>query len=379
MKRLAALCLCLLMAALAACGVGEAPVSGSSPAAEGASPSPAAQRRVMVRFDPVSETVTGDDGAVLLSYGYPRVTVTVSGSDAGLGISSEINAALTPQQEELDRLAQAAAAEYAALDGGGRESWTGYGLYYSAAVMRGDSRLLSLSCSVSEQSGGAYPNNSGFGLSFNLDGGRISAESLDSGSGRLESEAERSVLAAISSGEDADSYFGADGFVESALAGGQWYFSDGGLTLFANEGEIAPRAVGQVVFTLPYEDIAGCLAEEYAPVAASAPGSAGALKISPGAGGCEFSAVLDEGGVEFRLSASQSVGSICVNRVSMDGSGGWFPTGQALYLSALGGGESLGLTAAFMDSPLYSLSYGAGCVYLIADSGRDGSLLLLDP
>ena len=143
----------------------------------------------------------------------------------------------------------------------------------------------------------------------------------------MESEAERSVLAAISSGEDADSYFGADGFVESALAGGQWYFSDGGLTLFANEGEIAPRAVGQVVFTLPYEDIAGCLAEEYAPAAAAAPGSAGALKISPGAGGCEFTAVLDEGGVEFRLSASQSVGSICVNRVSMDGSGGWFPTG----------------------------------------------------
>ena len=65
MKRFAALCLCLLMAALAACGVSEAPVSGSSPAPDGASPSPAAQRRVMVRFDPVSETVTGADGAVL--------------------------------------------------------------------------------------------------------------------------------------------------------------------------------------------------------------------------------------------------------------------------------------------------------------------------
>ena len=47
--------------------------------------------------------------------------------------------------------------------------------------------------------------------------------------------------------------------------------------------------------------------------------------------------------------------------------------------SYMDAGESLGLTAAFMDNPLYSVTYGLSSAQLIGDSGEDGSLLLLDP
>ena len=89
--------------------------------------------------------------------------------------------------------------------------------------------------------------------------------------------------------------------------------------------------------------------------------------------------MLDEGGVEFSLTASEEVTDICVRRVAMDTDGSFYPQQTVLYLSRLSAGESLGLTAAFMDSPLYSVSWGAGETRLIADSGKDGSLLLLEP
>lgn len=130
---------------------------------------------------------------------------------------------------------------------------------------------------------------------------------------------------------------------------------------------------------MPYSDLQNSLSEKYAPVNASPLGAAGALDISSGTGGANVSAILDSGGVEFSLTTTEDITGLCINRVSMDSGGDWFATGQVLYVSYMDAGESLGLTAAFMDNPLYSVTYGLSSAQLIGDSGEDGSLLLLDP
>lgn len=376
MKRFSALLFALLMLALTACGVNQ--VSPTAPASS--SPEPEPGRRVTVQFDTRTETVKNDDGVTLLTYSYPQASVDVSDSESGSAIEETINSTLTPSQDTLDQISQAAAAEYAGLDETQRESWTGYGLYYNAEVMRGDSRILSLYWTVSQMSGGSHPNNGGFGLSFDVETGeRLTASSLGNEGGNLSSVVSRFVLSSISSNENIDTFYGISDFIENVLNTEQWYLSDSGLTVFANEGEIAPRAVGAMVFTMPYSDLQNSLSEKYAPVNASPLGSAGALDISSGTGGANVSAILDSGGVEFSLTTSEDITGLCINRVSMDSGGDWFATGQVLYVSYMDAGESLGLTAAFMDNPLYSVTYGLSSAQLIGDSGEDGSLLLLDP
>ena len=79
-----------------------------------------------------------------------------------------------------------------------------------------------------------------------------------------------------------------------------------GLAVFAAPEEIAPYAVGSVVFVIPYSELDGLLKPEYLP-ALSPKGGPDALSIGAGIEGAALSAVLDEGGVEFSLTASEEV------------------------------------------------------------------------
>ena len=142
---------------------------GASPLAPTPEPEESSAR-VMVSFETVSDTIERD-GAVMLTYSYPSAVVS-TGTGSGAKISEAINAALTPPEDKLASLAEAAWAEYSALDEAGRETWPGYGLYYGAEVVRGDAAALCVYCTVSETSGGIHPNSGAFALNFDTPRGR---------------------------------------------------------------------------------------------------------------------------------------------------------------------------------------------------------------
>ena len=376
MKKFAAIVIALSLTALSACGVSASPVSTPGPAETAESES---TPRSVIGFEILTEAVkcgTGD----LYTYTYPRLKVD-TGTKTGSVLTEELNAALTPAEDTLSDVDAAARDAYGALDEAGKLDWmgVGYGFDRKAELMRCDGRVLSLLVSDSRSLGAPHPSNSGFGLTCDLeDGRRLSVADIAEEPDALRKEVEDYILDSAMENVGAPTFYGLSGFAAGVLDSGQWYLSGGGLVAFAAPEEIAPYAVGSVVFDIPYSELEGLIKPEYLPQASPESG-AGTLKISAGSSGAACSAVLDEGGVEFSLTASQEVRDICIHRVSMDTDGSFYPQELVLYVSRLGGGESLGLTAAFMDSPLYSVSWGEGEARLIADSGKDGSLLLLEP
>ena len=379
MKKLFALALALLLFALAACGANEAGTASPGAGTEASPAGPEESPRTAVRFQTLTKAAKCETGD-LYTYSYPALELN-TGSQSGPALSRALNGALTPSEDTLSEVDSAARAAYEALDEAGRLDWmgVGYGFQRRAELMRCDGRVLSLLVSDSSSLGGPHPAGSGFGLSCDFASGELlSAEDIASDPAALAEKVERYVLDSAAENPNASAFYDLAAFAESALGEGRWYFADDGLAVFAAPEEIAPYAVGSVVFVLPYSELDGLLKPEYLP-ASSPKGGPGALSISAGIEGAALSAVLDEGGVEFSLTASEEVTDICVRRVAMDTDGSFYPQQTVLYLSRLSAGESLGLTAAFMDSPLYSVSWGAGETRLIADSGKDGSLLLLEP
>lgn len=385
MKKFAALLCAVLTISLAGCGVGTPSPTTAQPLptteAEGIQSPVLAEKdspRVTVRFDSVSRSVQRE-GVSLVTYTVPGVTVEVENSDAGELISKVINDACEPSQDELDALAGAAWSAYSALDETGRAGWTPYGINVSAEVMRGDGAVLSVRCTVSEMSGGAHPSEDGFGMTFDVRTGRnlSTPAQMTQGGADLTDELQGLIDADLAASGDADAYSLPENFIDSSLANGKWYLTGEGLTLFAPAGTIAPYALGEAEFSLPYADMDGKLDREYMPE--SPEGGADALSIASGPADASVTAVLDEGGNYFALNAAENVTGVSIERVSMYDDGNFYSYGQALYVSRLDAGESLGLTAAFMDTPLYSVNWGAGESRLIGDSGKDGSLLLIEP
>ena len=374
MKRFIAFFLALGLALLAGCGVAETPVGGS-PLAPTPEPEESAAR-VMVSFETVSDTIERD-GAVMLTYSYPSAVVS-TGTGSGAKISEAINAALTPPEDKLASLAEAAWAEYSALDEAGRETWPGYGLYYGAEVVRGDAAALCVYCTVSETSGGVHPNSGAFALNFDTSRGeRLTADMLGADVNALKAAAAEYILESAADNPNAESFTGLEEFAASALDGDGWYPGDDGLTVFADPMEIAPYAVGEIRFTVPYSELGALMDARWLPEEAGE--ANGSLSIGEPSGDADCSVVIDEGGRAFELTADGSPGAVRIYRVSMGSDGGTVFGSEALYLSSLEPGERLGVTAAFMDMPLYAVSCASGFTRLIGDSGKDGSLLLLEP
>ena len=259
MKKLSALAAALSLLAMSACGT-RAPAG--TPEAAGTS-SPAPEQALSVRLETVTDTIE-DNGVTLLTYSYPAASVT--GSDSAGDIETAINARLKPSQAVTDSLAEAAQTQYGGLSESDRELWGGYGLYYTAEVTRSDGRVLSLYCTVSENSGGAHPNNRGFGLNFDVrTGALLTGGDIDAGS--LGVLVRSRFAGALTSSEFSDSFYGVGEFVERVMDTDQWYFTADGLYVFANEDEIAPHAVGITGVELSYGELAGALDERYMPAA----------------------------------------------------------------------------------------------------------------
>lgn len=378
MKKLFALVLALSMLALAACGTtGNNSGTIATPGVPASTP-PESPERVVVQFEALTKTVESDDGVTVLTYTVPQVTVTLDDADTAKKITDDINSMLTPDQAAIDELAGRASDAYAALDEAQRETWAPYGITVTAEVTRGDSSVLSLYCTRSQMSGGAHPANSSFGLNYDIaTGDKLTAEQLASDTGMLEETVAGFVKEAAAGNENASAFYGVDDFANNALSGSSWYFSASGITVFADPEVIAPYAQGTVVFTVPYSSLTSSLKAAYFPDKLI--GGDDAFTISSGANGTDVSAVIDEDGVGFKLTAMEDVTGVSIDRVSMGSDGEYLVSGQVLYVSRLASGEDLGLTAAFMDMPLYSVSWGSNEHLLIGDSGKDGSLLLMEP
>lgn len=395
-----------MVIALAGCAAGPAEESPSATApAATASPTPPATPPVetsppktvpgiSVVMQPLAELL--DDEGILVYCGYyTEAEVSIAGAEsAAERISRELTKRLSEGGERGEELFEAASERYRGLDEDMQAIFMPYTLSRQCEVMRGDGAVLSVLCTDRAYDGTAQGSDSYYGMSFSTQSGaalRLGDVFPDTGS--LRALVRDAVLAQVEQLENAGEFTGVREFVDSALDGEGWYLTGTGLGLKAAAGEIAPAELGELGFEVPYTELEGLILSQYVPVEAGPEGASGPEAFSLGfdapAAEPVAGVLLDREAESFYLTARADTAAFTLCGVGM-GESFYVAYGQApadegftarrgyVWVNGLSAGESVEVQGYFNDLPNYGLEFSDGRLLLLAQSGKDGSLLIYE-
>lgn len=257
--------------------------------------------------------------------------------------------------------------------------------YYCApSVTRCDTRVLSVVFDVSQDIGGIHADSTRTSRSYNADDGSLlTIADIAKNEEQLKTFIKNYVIG-LAAGDDykeggVSILF--DDF-ESTIndlvdAGANWYFSDGGLVFYANPYDIAPYSRGVLLFEIPYSALEEFIDEGFMP--AEYEGENGMLladdgdKLDRSSLNILGTVTVDEDGQSVVLSAEETVYNV---KIYASGRMLW----QRNYLTT---GEGVEVKSFIPDSqPSIAVSYeladGTEIVRGIFQSGKDGSILLVD-
>lgn len=257
--------------------------------------------------------------------------------------------------------------------------------YYCApSVTRCDTRVLSAVFDVSQDIGGIHADSTRTSRSYNADNGSLlTLADIAKNEEQLKTFIKNYVIG-LAAGDDykeggVSILF--DDF-ESTIndlvdAGANWYFSDGGLVFYANPYDIAPYSRGVLLFEIPYSALEEFIDEGFMPVEYE--GENGMLladdgdKLDRSSLNILGTVTVDEDGQSVVLSAEETVYDV---KIYTSGRMLW----QRNYLTT---GEGVEVKSFIPDAqPSIAVSYeladGTEIVRGIFQSGKDGSILLVD-
>lgn len=257
--------------------------------------------------------------------------------------------------------------------------------YYCApSVTRCDTRVLSAVFDVSQDIGGIHADSTRTSRSYNADNGSLlTLADIAKNEEQLKTFIKNYVIG-LAAGDDykeggVSILF--DDF-ESTIndlvdAGANWYFSDGGLVFYANPYDIAPYSRGVLLFEIPYSALEEFIDEGFVP--AEYEGENGMLladdgdKLDRSSLNILGTVTVDEDGQSVVLSAEETVYNV---KIYTSGRMLW----QRNYLTT---GEGVEVKSFIPDAqPSIAVSYeladGTEIVRGIFQSGKDGSILLVD-
>ena len=257
--------------------------------------------------------------------------------------------------------------------------------YYCApSVTRCDTRVLSAVFDVSQDIGGIHADSTRTSRSYNADNGSLlTLADIAKNEEQLKIFIKNYVIG-LAAGDDykeggVSILF--DDF-ESTIndlvdAGANWYFSDGGLVFYANPYDIAPYSRGVLLFEIPYSALEEFIDEGFMPVEYE--GENGMLladdgdKLDRSSLNILGTVTVDEDGQSVVLSAEETVYNV---KIYTSGRMLW----QRNYLTT---GEGVEVKSFIPDAqPSIAVSYeladGTEIVRGIFQSGKDGSILLVD-
>lgn len=257
--------------------------------------------------------------------------------------------------------------------------------YYCApSVTRCDTRVLSAVFDVSQDIGGIHADSTRTSRSYNADNGSLlTLADIAKNEEQLKTFIKNYVIG-LAAGDDykeggVSILF--DDF-ESTMndlvdAGANWYFSDGGLVFYANPYDIAPYSRGVLLFEIPYSALEEFIDEGFMPVEYE--GENGMLladdgdKLDRSSLNILGTVTVDEDGQSVVLSAEETVYNV---KIYTSGRMLW----QRNYLTT---GEGVEVKSFIPDAqPSIAVSYeladGTEIVRGIFQSGKDGSILLVD-
>lgn len=402
---LAALMTAAVALSLTACAgrtpQGETPDSPSPTAsAEAPAPTePAREGRVTAAMDIRQENISSADGAQsILTFLCTTPQVTIAGRPEA---QEAVNEALLALEEAftqggeagggLEEYTAAAQAEYEfrQQEGGNEYPWS-YALEQTVLVARGDSRILSFVYDEYSNMGGAHGNSVRRGVTFDTaTGARLEVGELSEDSQGFAQWCGEYALR-LSQSQEYGGYTFNQGYEETLAQlaeQGSWYLNGEGLVIVANPDDIAPYAAGRLEFSIPYAELDGWLRPEYQPEETAFDGTVTGVVAEPDAC-CTPYAQVDDGtggqGASILFRASGTVGAVSLLQVQyLEYSDSYRADNTLWYASELLDGDVLMLRTWIPDTiPNRLLRYtgaqGPDQEYLISQSGKDGSLLMLE-
>ncbi len=252
------------------------------------------------------------------------------------------------------------------------------------SVTRCDTRALSVVFDVSQDVGGLHADFTRISRSYDSDSGELlSLAGIAKNEEQLKTFMKNYVIGLAAGDEykeNGESILFDD--FETAIgelidAGSNWYLNDDGLVVYANPYDIAPYSSGVLLFEIPYSALEEFLSTDLAPVAYE--GDNGMILADNGStvdrGSLNIlgTVTVDDGGQSVVLSAEETVYNV---KVYTESRTLW----QRNYLTS---GEGVEVISYIPDvSPniavYYELADGTQIVRGIFQSGRDGSILLVD-
>lgn len=360
--------------------------------------------RVLLSFSREEQQYRSADGsAVLLDYGCTVPCVTIPGREES---AEAVNAALTAMKDEFDNapdnediapgiegMKKAAQEHYDELNtDSAPELWTPYAKDRSVSVSRGDAAVISLIFDDCSDMGGAHGFTFRFGASYDTEtGAALGFDDLSLNPQALRDFCTQYVTELIRSGSYADAGFEENyaEVIKGIPDGKQWYLSSRGLVLVANPYDIAPYAAGRFDFCIPYSKLEGLLENRYLPLSRSAVqgGMEGAIENESSRSREALLSLERDGGEGevFLLWAEHTVYDVRLCETSYDPHTGGFEAGrELLFAGRMNHGEFFRVTAYIPEiipdlMISWSLPDGSRQDLLISQSGKDGSLLLIDP
>lgn len=353
---------------------------------------PAESPDISLLMTPLAE-IRDDEGVMVFSGFYSEPVLSISGRDEAADlISKELAKRLASGGDEADELYDAACEHYESLDEASRPTWLSYSLSRSGEVKRGDGAIISVLGSGYRYGGGAHGSSSYFGMVFSAESGeKLSLGDIFSDTDALKLKVTDSALAQVEQMDYPGEFFMVREFVEDALEGEAWYLSNSGLELIASEGEVASSARGSITFVIPYSELEGLIHDRYLPV-----GTGGGAKDAS-AFSLSFekpseplvSVKLDRDADTFYISANEDTAAFSFCNINYGGKlyvavgeepaeDGYVPGRGYLWMSGLKKGECIEVTGYFADVPNLGLEFEDGSMLVLAQSGKDGSLLIYE-
>ena len=411
---LAALCL-----SVTGCGAAEKPVSDPTAApslpvgpTDTAAPSPTApaetaapgERAPSVTVQVVereAETFDSDE-TVLLDYAaeQPRADVPER-PEAAAAINAVLEADYCLFRDGVDdqegvsgkeAYLTAARERYASLQNDGfADSFAPFVLQSACQVKRADDRVLSIVTDETTYLGGAHGYTGRSARNFDVHTGAVlQLEDLAQDPEAFLELCADLLWTASRGGENAliaaaDGYY--DGYEESLpglLRDGNWYFGREGIVVIANPYEIAPYAAGRIELTMPYDQLRWVMKEEFFPPESKAEGEiTGEILPWPMEAAYSIDDGTDGQGACVFLTADGDLEDVRLTRVTYWDYNNSFSEESTLWAASdLPAGCTVLLRTWIGDVlPTLKLSYvsaGQNREIYISQSGKDGSLVLLD-
>lgn len=215
-----------------------------------------------INFEELDESIKAEDGAevMLLSGAFPYVEI--SGNEAA---TAAVGGFFLEEYNNFVNVEAAEAVEAAKLDYAERgEDFIPYALEMKYETRRADKDCISFSGDGYSYTGGAHPNSSAKGVTFDTKTGK-KLEFKDIVTD--EAEAREFVNATIKAYLDLNKeiFLLFDDYAEhipEILEDGQWYFAPAEFVVICNENIVGPHAMGIIEIPIAYSDFT-LLKEDY--------------------------------------------------------------------------------------------------------------------